>query len=40
MSSHAAFPLNHAESVPVKKDDALALRDRAHKPQRHRVLHG
>jgi hypothetical protein len=40
MLSHATLPLNQAESVSVKNDDAQVLRDRTRKPQRHRLLHG
>ena len=39
MISHATRLLNHAESVSVKEDDALVLRDRMRKLQRHRPLH-
>jgi oxygen-independent coproporphyrinogen-3 oxidase len=40
MFSLATLPLLHAESDSVNEDDAQVLRDRMHKPQRHRLLHG
>jgi hypothetical protein len=40
MFSLAALHAYHAESDPVKRDDALVLRDPMQKPQRHRLLDG
>jgi hypothetical protein len=40
MFSIATLSLYHAESDPVKGDDAWVQRARMQKPQRHRLLHG
>jgi oxygen-independent coproporphyrinogen-3 oxidase len=40
MLSLPTVPFYHAQSGPVKGDDAQVLRDRMRKPQRHRLLHG